>query len=159
MTVQEIWNSGISFLNLCAVYYVIQLVQQPNPQPQHEGFSGDLCQIFLPVRSNNDAAKLAESPPSLSRVSTKSSTTESVTFLEQALYTIRYPHQPHIIHRERSRKDDPALLERKVQRLLPHCGVLPDLLNLPGHRRDRRFHLLPYSERIAVRLIDLLHCD
>ena len=67
MTVQEIWNSGISFLNLCAVYYVIQLVQQPNPQPQHEGFSGDLCQIFLPVRSNNDrkniAAKLAKSPP------------------------------------------------------------------------------------------------
>lgn len=27
MTVQEIWNSGISFLNLCAVYYVIQILK------------------------------------------------------------------------------------------------------------------------------------
>ncbi|MBD5471301.1 MAG: M56 family metallopeptidase [Lachnospiraceae bacterium] len=27
MTVQEIWNSGISLLNLCAVYYVIQLAR------------------------------------------------------------------------------------------------------------------------------------
>lgn len=27
MTVQEIWNNGISFLNLCAVYYVIQFLK------------------------------------------------------------------------------------------------------------------------------------
>lgn len=27
MTVQEIWNNGISFLNLCAIYYVIQLLK------------------------------------------------------------------------------------------------------------------------------------
>lgn len=27
MTVQEFWNSGISFLNLCAVYYVTQILK------------------------------------------------------------------------------------------------------------------------------------
>ena len=27
MTVQEIWNSGISFLNLAAIYYVIQILK------------------------------------------------------------------------------------------------------------------------------------
>ena len=57
-------------------------------------FSGELCQIFLPVRSNNDgkniAVKLAEAPPSPSRVSAKASTAESVTFLE--LYRkVSYP--------------------------------------------------------------------
>ena len=50
-------------------------------------FSGGLCHIFLPVRSNNDgkniAAKLAEAPPSPSRVSAEAYTAESVTFLEQ----------------------------------------------------------------------------
>lgn len=27
MTVQELWNSALSFLNLCAVYYVIQILK------------------------------------------------------------------------------------------------------------------------------------
>lgn len=27
MTVQEFWNSGINFLNLCAVYYVTQILK------------------------------------------------------------------------------------------------------------------------------------
>ena len=55
-------------------------------------FSGELCHIFLPVRSNNDgkniAAKLAEAPPSPSRVSAKASTAETVTFLEQDSTTV-----------------------------------------------------------------------
>ena len=55
-------------------------------------FSGGLCHIFLPVRSNNDgkniAAKLAEAPPSPSRVSAEAYTAESVTFLEQDSTTV-----------------------------------------------------------------------
>ena len=55
-------------------------------------FSGELCHIFLPVRSDNDGknipAKLAEAPPSPSRVSAEASTAESVTFLEQDSTTV-----------------------------------------------------------------------
>ena len=55
-------------------------------------FSEELCQIFLPVRSNNDgkniAAKLAEAPPSPLRVSAKASTAETATFLEQDSTTV-----------------------------------------------------------------------
>ena len=59
---------------------------------KHEKIFRGLCQIFLPVRSNNDgkniAAKLAEAPPSPSRVSAKASTAETVTFLEQNSTTV-----------------------------------------------------------------------